>query len=154
MGLKLSVIIPVYNEASTIEAVLERIAEVEIPVEKEVIIVDDGSSDGTRTILAQRAEHGAYDWENVHLSPVNFGKGAAIRIGLKHATGDMVLIQDAEVTVHVHNASDVSIRQREGAYVGVDRCGLDLLAADCLWNLLRRTQGACESGSVSDQPVR
>ncbi|MDE3075697.1 MAG: glycosyltransferase family 2 protein [Chloroflexota bacterium] len=89
--MKLSVIIPAYNEQLTIIEVLQRVQEVEL--EKEIIVVNDGSTDGTGDLLNQRAA------KNVHIVhlPVNGGKGAAIREGLRHATGEVVVIQDADL---------------------------------------------------------
>lgn len=90
-NLKLSVIIPVYNEAATIKAVLKRVKTVEL--EKEIIIVDDGSTDGTREIVKGLSE----DNVKVLLHEKNMGKGAALRTGFKHVTGDIVIIQDADL---------------------------------------------------------
>ncbi len=87
--MKVSVIIPVLNERQTILQVLERVAAV--PVEKEIIVVDDGSSDGTWDLLAGRKDI------TLLRHPRNRGKGAAVRTGLGHATGDIVLIQDADL---------------------------------------------------------
>lgn len=88
----LSVIIPVYNEVSTIREILNKVAAVD--VEKEIVVVDDCSSDGTRDILKEiSAEGGAA----VYFHEVNKGKGAAIRTGLGHVNGDVVVIQDADL---------------------------------------------------------
>lgn len=92
--MKLSVIVPVYNEESTIGEVVERVLQV--PFDKEVIIVDDGSVDQTGPIV-ERMRQANLDVVRVYSSPVNFGKGAAIRIGLRFATGDVVIIQDADL---------------------------------------------------------
>lgn len=89
--MKLSVVIPVYNEETTVGEVIERVARV--PIDKEIIVVDDGSTDRTAEVL--RA-HGA-SLQQVHESRANFGKGAAIRIGLTYVTGDVVIIQDADL---------------------------------------------------------
>jgi len=92
--MKLSVIMPVYNEAATVEEIVRRVlAE---PHEKELIIVDDGSTDGTREILA-RIQQQEPERVRVILHERNQGKGAAVRTGLAQATGDVVLIQDADL---------------------------------------------------------
>lgn len=91
MALRLSVVIPVYNERSTIEAILERVLQV--PFEKELLVVDDGSTDGTRDFLH------AYRHPQVRIffHEKNQGKGAAIRTAIRHAAMDVVLIQDADL---------------------------------------------------------
>lgn len=90
---KLSVIVPVFNERNTLVEILRRVRAVELPLEREVIVVDDGSTDGTRAVLAQLSDSTV----KVILHPKNAGKGAAIRTGLTHATGDLVIIQDADL---------------------------------------------------------
>jgi len=93
---RLSIIIPMYNEESTIEQVLDEIARVELgEIEKEIIAVDDGSTDCSAEIVQQFAERFPLA-VNLVVSPENQGKGSAIRLGLAHATGDIVLIQDAD----------------------------------------------------------
>jgi glycosyltransferase involved in cell wall biosynthesis len=89
----LSVIIPVFNEVTTIDEILNRVAAV--PLAIEMIVVDDFSKDGTREMLASLA--GRYDNLKVVCHGNNRGKGCAIRTGLEHVTGDMVIIQDADL---------------------------------------------------------
>jgi len=94
--MKLSIIIPVFNEKQNIEEILVRVKEVALPgsMDKEIIIVDDGSTDGTTEILESFKSD---EIIKVHTSMLNFGKGVAIRIGLKYSKGDFVLIQDADL---------------------------------------------------------
>jgi glycosyltransferase involved in cell wall biosynthesis len=97
-GLRLSVIVPVYNEVGTVRTLLERVLAVPIP--KEVIVVDDCSTDGTAAALAA-ARAQIPDTPEARLvflrHAVNQGKGAAIRTGVQHVTGDVVIIQDADL---------------------------------------------------------
>ena len=98
--MKLSVVIPVYNEASTIEEVLNKVAAVQLNgIEKEIIVADDGSTDGSLE-LVQRSQWSQADLVKVYAAPVNFGKGAAVRAGFSFATGDIVLIQDADLELN------------------------------------------------------
>jgi glycosyltransferase involved in cell wall biosynthesis len=90
---KLSVLIPVYNERDTIEEVIRRVRAV--PIEKEIIVVDDCSTDGTREVLVRLFEKGELD--HLVVQPENRGKGAAIRAGVARATGDAAIIQDADL---------------------------------------------------------
>jgi glycosyltransferase involved in cell wall biosynthesis len=91
----LSIVIPVYNEAGTIRELLRQVRAVDIPNPKELVVVDDFSTDGTRDILAEEARQ--HPDTKVVYHAENQGKGAAVRTGLKHVTGDIVLIQDADL---------------------------------------------------------
>lgn len=105
--MKLSVIIPVYNEAQTIAEIIRRVQAVPLRVtigygdldgqvvelEREIIVVDDGSTDGTREVLRDLADKP----DIIVFHEKNQGKGAAVRTGLTHATGDIIVIQDADL---------------------------------------------------------
>ena len=94
--IKLSILIPVYNEQSTIGELIDRVHNVDIgAIEKEIIVTDDGSTDYSSEIILQKQK--SYPIIKVHTSVTNMGKGAAIRSGLEYATGDIVLIQDADL---------------------------------------------------------
>lgn len=88
---RISITIPVYNEINTIDAILDRVEQSEF--DKEIIIVDDGSTDGTREVLQDK-----YDGRfKVFFHDRNMGKGAALKTAFEHVTGDIVLIQDADL---------------------------------------------------------
>ena len=95
---KLSVVIPAYNEIDTAEKLLKQVFNAPIPegMELEIIVVDDGSTDGTRDLLRD-IEKRADPPIRLIEQPQNRGKGAAIRTGFEHATGDLILIQDADL---------------------------------------------------------
>lgn len=98
--MKLSVLVPVYNEEATLEAVVGQVCA--FPMKKEIILVDDGSQDRSREILERLAQENktANDPLNqikVLFQPQNQGKGAALRTALAHVTGDIVLVQDADL---------------------------------------------------------
>jgi glycosyltransferase involved in cell wall biosynthesis len=90
----LSIIVPVYNEAATVGAVIERLITIALPTAREIIVINDGSSDGTRAALDAFADHPAV--RIVHAA-VNGGKGSAIRLGLGEVRGTIVAIQDADL---------------------------------------------------------
>lgn len=112
--MRISIVIPVYNEAPTLRQAVQRVANVDL--DKELVIVDDGSTDGTRDMIRELGERGLEAWlpepaackgknqVRVHLQPRNMGKGAALRTGFGLATGDIVVIQDADLE---YNPQDI-----------------------------------------------
>ncbi len=90
--MKLTVLIPIYNEADTLREILRRVQATQLA--DEILLVDDGSTDGTREILAELDGHNGV---RVILHEQNQGKGAAVRTGIQHASGEVLLIQDADL---------------------------------------------------------
>ncbi len=135
--MKLSVLIPCYNEETTIVEIVERVRDVdvrltvrdvrprttagsdgerEIVIEKEIVIVDDGSTDGTRDLLPQLA---AYPDVQVHYHEQNMGKGAAVRTAIEHADGDILVVQDADLEYDPRDFPDLVRPILEGRSVVV-----------------------------------
>ncbi len=92
----LSIIVPVYNEVTSVVEVVDRLIALELPgdMKAEIIVVDDGSTDGTSKLLERYADDPSV---KVHYSVLNFGKGVAVRVGMRYAQGDIVAIQDADL---------------------------------------------------------
>lgn len=98
--MKLSIIIPVFNEEKTIAQVLQKVSQVNIPnVDKEVIVIDDGSSDSSASRIQKN------NGIKLISHKENMGKGAAVRTGIEHSTGDYILIQDADLE---YNPNDIA----------------------------------------------
>ncbi len=98
--MKLSVLVPVFNEVDTLEETIRRVRSVRLP--KEIIVIDDGSTDGTRELLKRlgsetKAGDDPLNELKIFFQPINQGKGAAIRSALRHVTGDVTIIQDADL---------------------------------------------------------
>src|SRR3989344_6946540 len=99
---KLSIIIPVFNEERTLARLISVVESVELPLEKEIILVDDCSTDGSREVIHSfygptfNVGHPRVEYKTVFLDE-NQGKGAAVRRGFQEATGDIVLVQDADL---------------------------------------------------------
>ena len=95
--MRLSVIIPVYNEAATLEELLARVLAVDVGMDKQIVIVDDASNDGTRGLYPRIRERFPDEDLVIKLQDTNQGKGSALRVGFALATGDIILIQDADL---------------------------------------------------------
>jgi glycosyltransferase involved in cell wall biosynthesis len=94
---KISIVIPVYNEEQSVAEVLDQVCAVELKnMVKEIIISDDGSTDRTPDIVAAYAQN-ATEIIKVHTSPTNLGKGAAVRLGISQSSGEIIIIQDADL---------------------------------------------------------
>ena len=93
--MKLSVVMPVYNERATVEASVTRVRALDRDLDLEIICVDDGSSDGTREVLSRLESEHVID--RLILHERNAGKGSAVRTGIEHATGEVIVVQDADL---------------------------------------------------------
>ncbi|MEN9552361.1 MAG: hypothetical protein RI935_738 [Candidatus Parcubacteria bacterium] len=112
---KLSILIPVFNEKTNILKVIDSVISADtLDFEKEIIIIDDYSTDGTRDILKERNELGGFA---LILAEKNGGKGAALKLGLKEATGDFILFQDADLEYSTDNYKDILAHANENVVV-------------------------------------
>jgi glycosyltransferase involved in cell wall biosynthesis len=95
--MKLSVVIPVYNEKQTLEELVSRVLAVDTGLDREIVLIDDGSTDGTRELYPRLQQRWPEETFVLRLQPRNRGKGAALRTGFGLASGDIVIIQDADL---------------------------------------------------------
>ena len=91
--MKLTIIIPIYNEENTIKQIVDKVLSVDYGMEKEIIMVDDGSTDGTSHIINQFNNKEI----SIYFHPINYGKGRAIKTALRHATGNIIVFQDGDL---------------------------------------------------------
>ncbi len=112
----LSIIVPVYNESATIAAVIDRLLTVDLPLDREIIVVNDGSRDGTRAVLDSLPPRDGITI--VHL-PENRGKGFAVRTGLARSRGTITAIQDADLELDPAQLADLVLPILQGAAVAV-----------------------------------
>jgi glycosyltransferase involved in cell wall biosynthesis len=101
----LSIVVPVYNEQATVRSVIERLLAIDLPVAREILVVNDGSTDGTRGVLDAIPE--APGSLRIIHAPVNGGKGSAIRTGFEQARGTIVAIQDADLELDPAQLADL-----------------------------------------------
>ncbi len=90
---KLSIVIPVYNEIETLKLILDKVNSVSLPLSREIILVDDGSNDGSTELIKNLTDNTI----KTIFHEVNMGKGAALRSGFEKAAGDVILVQDADL---------------------------------------------------------
>jgi len=100
----ISIVVPVYNEARTVAAVIQRLVAIDLPAPREILVVNDGSTDGTRQVLDQITQRP--ELRIIHAAK-NGGKGSAIRIGFSQASGTIVAIQDADLDLDPAQLADL-----------------------------------------------
>ncbi|MDX2176970.1 MAG: bifunctional glycosyltransferase/class I SAM-dependent methyltransferase [Candidatus Sumerlaeia bacterium] len=110
---KLSILIPVYNEIRTLETILDRVLAAPLPCERELVIVDDGSKDGSREVLTRYAEKYP-ETVRIHFHKKNGGKGKAIRTAISMMTGDWAIIQDADLEYDPNEYENLLLPVQEG----------------------------------------
>ncbi|MFA5775988.1 MAG: glycosyltransferase family 2 protein [Patescibacteria group bacterium] len=112
--MKLSIVIPCYNEEKTLTKLVNLVEKVD-GIDKEIVIVDDGSKDGSREILTKMAKEKPH--LTIILNPKNHGKGATVREGYKHTTGDYVIVQDADLEYDPQDYKKLVAEVEKGAQV-------------------------------------
>jgi glycosyltransferase involved in cell wall biosynthesis len=139
----LSIVMPIYNEVATLREIVARVTAVDI--DKELVMVDDASTDGSRKLLAELREGGLAKWLphpeaargindiNVILQPHNMGKGAALRTGFAAVTGDIVVIQDADLEYDPRDIVELIQPIRDGIAEGKVRADVDPAFAVEFW---------------------
>ncbi len=100
----LTIVVPVYNEVTRIRTALERLLKTELPLPVEILVVDDGSTDGSCERIVDLVDSGAL---SLHRHGTNRGKGAAVRTGIDHASGDLLTICDADLEYHPEDYADL-----------------------------------------------
>jgi glycosyltransferase involved in cell wall biosynthesis len=114
----LSIVVPVFNEEATVGAVIERLLAIDLPVAREILVVNDGSTDGTRQVLDALPSAG--DTLRIVHAPANRGKGSAIRTGFEQARGTIVAIQDADLELDpaelAHLVAPILARESQAVY--------------------------------------
>ena len=141
----LSIVVPVFNEEATVRAVIERLLAIDLPVAREILVVNDGSTDGTRRVLDDLPAQA--DVLRIVHAPVNSGKGRAIRTGFEHARGTIVAIQDADLELDPAELATLvqPILDGESSVVYGSRFLLPQRAHDARWGPLAPHHAHSES---------